>query len=332
MKRIKTFNLKKQKKNIARVLIVAFLLYVIFIIIADIRKIFSVSATFHWSIIPVVLLCTLFSYLFRALRFQYLLKKIHISFSFFQSFTLFLAGIAMTVTPGKIGEAVKSYLIKQRTGHGYTQTIPLLLFERVMDGIAMIILSLGGIYLFKRAGVLIFFLFSSFLVVLFFILIYDRRPIIFFTRLIEKHFSIILSSPIHDFFDQSRALMRLQTMSVSLFLSLVAWVLQGIALYILVQSLKGVVQIPVVQGVLYALFIFSFSSIAAFLALIPAGLGIAEGSLVSFLSLFFHLNLIEAVFVSLVFRFTTLWFGVAIGAVFLVRSFKSVQQPQFPKE
>lgn len=311
----------------------AIFLYIVAIIIADARKIRSLSAVFHWQLIPTVLLLILTNYFLRAFRFHFLLRKINIRFHFFRSLAIFFSGIAMTATPGKIGEVVKSYLIKQRTGHGYAQTIPLLIFERVLDGMAMIILSLGGIYLFPSRAVVIFFIVSIFLTLGFFILVLSPKPAIFLTRLLEKRFRFKLRHAMIDFFDYARVLINLKTIGISLILSLAAWALQGIALYILIKPfIETTITILLIKNLAYALFIFSFTSIAAFLAFIPAGLGVAEGSLISFLILFFHLNFTQAVFISLVFRATTLWFGVGTGMIFLVKMIKFSQPSQSLKD
>ncbi len=319
----KRFDFQKQEGKIVRVFVSAFLLYVVFIIIADVHKVLSLGASFHWNIVPVVLFFILVNYFIRAVRFHYLLKKKNIHFNFATSCAIFFSGAAMTVTPGKIGEVVKSYLIKQKTGHGYTQTIPLLIFERVMDGVAMIILSLGGIYFFPTRGVILFFLFSIVLVILFFMGIYYRRPAFFIITFIEKRFHFHLSHKFIDFLDHARIFLNWKTITSALILSIIAWGLQGVSLYILVRPfILSSRSISLIQGFSYALFIFSFSSIAGFLAFIPAGIGIAEGSLISFLVLFFHISFTQAVFISLIFRFTTLWFGVALGLIFLIRMLK----------
>ena len=323
-KKGKNFDFKKQEGKIVRIFVGAFFLYVVFIIIADARKIFSMGASFHWKVVPLVLFFILVNYFVRAVRFHYLLKKINICFNFTTSCAIFFSGIAMTVTPGKMGEVVKSYFIKQKTGHGYSRTIPLLIFERVMDGIAMIILSLGGIYFFPSRGIVFFFLFSIILVLIFFMSIYYRRPAFFIIKFIEKRFRLHFSHKVIEFFDHARVFLNCKTISSSLILSIGAWGLQGVSLYILVKPLlSSIDQISLTRSIVYALFIFSFSSIAGFLAFIPAGIGVAEGSLVSFLVLFFHITFTQAVFVSLVFRFTTLWFGVGLGIIFLVKMLKT---------
>ncbi len=115
-----------------------------------------------------------------------------------------------------------------------------------------------------------------------------------------------------------KKLITFKNIAVSTILGIIAWFFEGLAMYILVsQYLSG--QTDQLKNLLLSLFIFCFSSIAGFLVLIPGGVGIAEGSISSLLVLFFHLPLHQAVFLTLIFRFATLWFGVSVGLVFLFR-------------
>jgi uncharacterized membrane protein YbhN (UPF0104 family) len=76
MKPHKTFDIKKQEKNIAIIFILAIVLYSGFVFFGDIHKIINASLNFNWFVVPVVLFFTLINYFFRHLRFYLLLNKI----------------------------------------------------------------------------------------------------------------------------------------------------------------------------------------------------------------------------------------------------------------
>ncbi|HLL60372.1 MAG TPA: lysylphosphatidylglycerol synthase domain-containing protein, partial [Candidatus Nitrosocosmicus sp.] len=78
-----------------------------------------------------------------------------------------------------------------------------------------------------------------------------------------------------------------------------------------------------IKDFFYSQFIFAFTSIAGFLVFIPGGVGIVEGSMSSFLTMFFGMTLPQAVFATLIFRFSTLWFGLSLGLIFLLQYLKS---------
>ena len=59
--------------------------------------------------------------------------------------TAFVAGFAFTATPGKVGEVVKSVLLKRRFGTSLSATAASLLVERVTDLLAMLGLAVAGL-------------------------------------------------------------------------------------------------------------------------------------------------------------------------------------------
>lgn len=313
-------DVKKQEKRILTIFVLTIFLYTGFILFADIKKISLVSAQFNWKVVPFLLLLTLVNYLFRFFRWYYLLKKIDIRLSLRKSFQIFFAGISMTVTPGKMGEGLKAYLVKKETGNRFSETVPLLIFERLTDGIAMIILALGGVYFFRQS--LLFFVFSTLIVIGFILFIYAKEAVVNLIKKFEaRFFHIKILDFAVSFFDNSQKLLTGKNLITAVFLGMIAWSFEGVSLYLLISQFVSQTATPnPLSQLFYSLFIFSFSSIAGFLVLIPGGVGVAEGSISSFLVLFFKLTVSQAVFVTLVFRFVTLWFGVSLGLLFLIKA------------
>ena len=56
---------------------------------------------------------------------------------------------ASNLTPGKIGEPVKSYLLKKTEGISISRTLPSVVMERVFDVFSVIIISLVGLGIVK---------------------------------------------------------------------------------------------------------------------------------------------------------------------------------------
>ncbi|KXK03206.1 MAG: hypothetical protein UZ04_CHB001001606 [Chlorobi bacterium OLB4] len=75
----------------------------------------------------------------------------------------------MSVTPGKLGEILKSYLIKEETGTPVSKSAPIILAERLTDFISMILLCLVGAFVFdygKEIIILIGICFLGFTIML----------------------------------------------------------------------------------------------------------------------------------------------------------------------
>lgn len=307
-------------KNLERKIVIFFTIGLIFyiglVLFADIKKIFRVSLAFNWWLVLVLLILSFLNYLVRFVRWHYFLAKISIDLPSSTSFQIFLSGLSMTVTPGKMGEVVKAYLVKKHTGNKFAQMIPLLITERLTDGIGMLILALGGIYLFRQS--ILFFAFSLGIVVIFFCFVYYKAYTLRIIRKLEEKIGHLKALDFFlTFFDHSDKLLKPKQLAVAIILSCLAWSLEGFSLFLLISSFG---QFWNLNSLLFAFFIFSFSSIAGFLVLLPGGIGVAEGSITSLLTLFYKLDLTSAIFITLIFRFTTLWFGVFLGMISLFAS------------
>ncbi len=111
------------------------------------------------------------NYLLRFFRCDYYLKLLRVDVPMLDSGLVFLAGLAMSVTPGKVGEVLKSYLLRKRVGAPVHATAPAVLMERITDVIAIALLGLSGLALLPRSvsavmfGVLVSFVIFGFLAI-----------------------------------------------------------------------------------------------------------------------------------------------------------------------
>jgi uncharacterized protein (TIRG00374 family) len=316
---LNNFDLRKQEGKLVTIFVLALLFYLVFILFNDVKKIEKITMNFNWSIIPFLMILTLCNYFFRALRFYIYLRIIHVKISFRKASAIFLSGLSMTVTPGKSGEIVKAYLLKKNSNVTVSEVLPLLIIERMTDGIAMILLGLGGISFIKNST--LFFIFASVFVVAFIIVMRGKKYFLPIVKKLEKkfpHFKLLTFFEI--FFDNSQKLVSFKNLSIGILIGCIAWFFEGYSLYLVVQQF---IPIHSLADIAKSLFIFSFSSIAGFFVLIPGGIGVAEGSITYFLTNFFRLSTTQSVFITLLFRFITLWFGVCLGLVTLIYSIRS---------
>ncbi len=72
----------------------------------------------------------------RTLRWHGFLLAVGARPSLLTSLRTELVGFALTLTPGKVGEVYKCYLIERATGVSTARTAPIVLFEKLMDGVA----------------------------------------------------------------------------------------------------------------------------------------------------------------------------------------------------
>ena len=100
--------LKKIKKKILISLAVGGLIYLLFTIYADYKNVAQAFEEFNWLLFPFLLLLSLLNYLTRYLKWDYYLNLINVKIKKIDSFSIFMSGLIMSVTPGKFGEAFKS--------------------------------------------------------------------------------------------------------------------------------------------------------------------------------------------------------------------------------
>jgi uncharacterized membrane protein YbhN (UPF0104 family) len=120
-------------------------LYIGLTIWADAGHVAEALRQFAWRM--AVLACALAAgnYLIRFLRWQYYLRVLGISVGTRDSLSVFLAGFALTVTPGKLGEAVKAFLLRASHGVALARSAPIVVAERVTDLLALLLLALVGV-------------------------------------------------------------------------------------------------------------------------------------------------------------------------------------------
>ncbi len=129
--------LKKVKKNILISIAAAGLLYLGFTIYADFDQVISTFAKFNWLLFPLLLFLSALNYISRFLKWDYYLSVLKVKVRKMDSLAIFMSGLIMSVTPGKMGELLKAYLVKQINGTPISKTAPIIFAERITDFISL---------------------------------------------------------------------------------------------------------------------------------------------------------------------------------------------------
>src|SRR5579872_441952 len=106
-------------------------------------------AHFRWVYLPLILVLTLFNYFCRFFKWQYFLKRLNLQVPWLKSLLIFISGLSMAITPGKVGELLKAYMLKRAIGAPISRTSPIIVAERLSDGIAMLLLAATGLVLYR---------------------------------------------------------------------------------------------------------------------------------------------------------------------------------------
>mgnify|MGYP006103812357 CR=1 FL=1 len=127
-------------------LIVAAFFYALILFFSDINKIILVLNEIKFEEYLLILPLTILTLLIYGWRYKIVLNKLDIPLNFKDCFLIHTASIAMIITPGSVGLIISNYLLKKKTGHSISSTVPILIFERWLDVVSLT--TIIGILLF----------------------------------------------------------------------------------------------------------------------------------------------------------------------------------------
>jgi uncharacterized membrane protein YbhN (UPF0104 family) len=135
---------RKIRTGIVFSLVLAFIVMTAIALYADLPQMVTALANFRWEFLPLILGLTLFNYFWRFIKWQYYLGRLEIKIHWLQSLLIFLSGISMAITPGKVGEFLKAYLLKSSTGAPVSRTSPVIVSERLTGSFHTCVLRHSG--------------------------------------------------------------------------------------------------------------------------------------------------------------------------------------------
>lgn len=298
--------LKKLRAKLFISIAIAAIIGVAFSLYANIGELKETIETFSYDVLPLVLALSLANYLIRFARWQYYLKALKIGVRRSESFGVFMSSLSMSVTPGKMGELVKSYFLKSLHSVPISKSAPIVLAERITDLLSLLIIAMVGAYSIgheKRFIIIFGLVFIAGIA-----LIANRSLSMKIIRRAERLRLISRwIKPIEIAYESSHTLLTGRVLAVSLMLGLVAWFSECVG-FLLVLAGAGVH-----LKLLSASFIYAFSTVVGAVSFLPGGLGATDASLAGLLVLA-NIPKDAAVAATFIIRGSTLWFAVLIGA------------------
>jgi len=248
-------------------------------------------------------------YLIRGERMHILMDCINTPVSRLDSQIYFFSGMTMILSPGKVGEFIKSHYIKKKYDYSISKTIPVVILERLYDFAALTALILSGFFVFGINLNLVFGGIFFFLCIIFIFLneslclklisIFGRIKAL--SKYSDKAKQIYLSI-VHT--------LTLKFFVGILFMSILAWGLECLCFFIIVESLELDLSIA------SCFYIFSLSLLVGNLSMIPGGIGASEISMSS-LMIMQNISRSDAVAAAILVRLVTFWFAIFCGSIAL---------------
>ncbi|SFD86388.1 conserved hypothetical protein [Lentibacillus persicus] len=288
-------------------LIFGIIVVAVFLLLGDLQNVSGVMTEMPLSFLGLAFLFTFLSYLMRLWKWHAFSRWAAFPVDLKENASIFFIGLMMSITPGKAGELIKSYLLRRKSGVPFAKSAPVVVYDRLSDLLAMLALIGVGLLAYPAGVPSVIVVVAG--VVVFFLMLGRQRLV---ARVIDwvtgprrlRRFRVSLN----DFYRQMLFFMQFRILSFSFGLSVVAWFLECVSLYVIIHALG--LDVSFIASILT----FSLGTLAGALSMIPGGLGVAEGSITGLL-MYFGVAGSMAITVSLIIRFVTLWFGVILGII-----------------
>ena len=247
------------------------------------------------------------NYVFRMVRWHYYLRLLGIEIGVGASAAIFMSGLSMAISPGRVGELSKSYFLKQKLDVLVALSSPVVVAERVTDLMALLLLSLWGLTLVPwgwAIGVVLLGIFG-----LFILLVVSPWGS-------DKLLRFPLPRRWRPFLDTSRGAFRqifsVKPLAIALLLGLLAWFAEGCALWLVLGGLDAPGSLVQVAS------IYAVATLLGAVTMLPGGLVGTEVSMVALLRQIDPMSKPQASTATFIIRVCTLWFAVLVGLLALV--------------
>jgi len=274
---------------------------------SDLGRVTALLRSISVSWLALIIACVLFNYVLRFAKWQYFLGVLGVKVPIRLNLWVFFSAFTMVLSPAKLGELVKSLLLKVRLGVPVATTAPVVMAERLTDLAGLLVLCAIGFSRFAFGGKTL--LVSGVLILAGMVCI--TRP--GFWRFVDqlslvRHRSASFRGAIKAIEESTRTLLTFRSLLFTVPLSAISWAGEGVALYLIFRSMG--LEFDNLMAI--AIFAHAFSSVVGALSFLPGGLMVAEGTMGMF---FVYAAIPDAMAVSATFliRAMTLWFAVILG-------------------
>lgn len=303
--------MRRARGSIAWLVIIVVIGVAAALMIGDARDLPDRLGGFGWWAFAAAIGLSLANYAVRFLRWQLYLSHQQVSVPTGSSALVFGAGLSLAITPAKLGELVKSYLLRELHDIPATRTAPVVVAERVTDLVALLALAVIGVAAFGVEPVLVAV--AGGLIGFGLLLLAWPRPARALIDLVTTpRFARRFRAPMQEMYGGLASLCRPRLLVLATAIAIPSWACECVGFALIVNAFPGAD-----VGLGLAMVIYAASTIAGALSFLPGGLGVTEGGMAILLVRSGHLEEAVALAATLLIRLATLWFGVLLGVVLL---------------
>lgn len=292
-------------------IIITVFFYIGILIYSDINTVIDKVYQIRFEFLPLILSLMGIQIILLGIKFHRLLQKLEIKISIKESIKIFVAGLSLIATPAGIGTVIKSYILKKKFGHPISLTLSIIFIERLTELLAILII-LTSFLLWVNTLESIIAIGLGFLLVIIMLIISSNNKIfqsLKFTILkinrIKKFSSVLDESK-----DSLTKLMQKKTFSEALGWSIMAKIVQFVAVYFIFLSV-GIDLGLILSGQLYYT-----ALVVGALTFIPSGIIITESTMLVLLinhGVELSIGTVAVLFT----RIITTWLATILGVISL---------------
>jgi uncharacterized protein (TIRG00374 family) len=294
------------RRNLVLALALGAAVYLILAVLSDLGELAAALDSFDYALIPAILGFVALSYVVRFFRWTYYLRVLKVSVPMGINAAIFTSGLSMTISPGKLGEVLKSVFVRNVTGAPIARTAPAVVAERATDGTGMVLWGFLGAFALDLPPwtMLIFLVLAVFAIVV----LRSKRLSLAAESVLSKLPLVNRLAPhLRDFHGASNELLGTRPLLVGTAISFFSWGLECAGVYLCAVGLG------VDRPFLLIVFVFALSSLLGVLSMLPGGIGAVEAGLYGQFVAVANLPTGLAGALTLVIRLATLWFATLLG-------------------
>ena len=298
---------KKRITVIGFIAVVVF--YSILISMSDFEEFVKQLDLLKFELIPLILVLHFFVIVLRIFRQKILFDSIEIQLSFKEHFWIHLSGLALIMTPGGLGQSIKTLYLKEKNNVKYGKTISLTLSERFYDLLSVIpVIIIVSIFVDSFEARLSSILLSILLIAVL-IIVRNQKIFNFIISKLPKIWilgSIVKNSD--DLFNTVKQLTCKKTFILCFILGITSWIVAGIAFYYSFVAFN--LDLTFFETTLITLVPIVIGTIS----FLPGGIVATEMTMLEFLSNYGIDNSLSST-ITLFTRITSIWFLTIIGII-----------------
>jgi len=290
-------------------IIALILIFVVFIISSDITKIHDSIMKMQFSYLLIAITLWVSGSLIRTVRWHFFLNEFDNRIPFKKNFKYYLAGFAFVISPGRIGEIVRSPYIKRDYGVSISKTASIVFVQRIYDLIGLtIVLSIGLIFIDYTQTILLVPLSMLFLI---FLILKNKNKLLKLMNLVSKiKLFRNLDSNVEEIYDSIAKLLKAKFFILGCSISTISFIFYSTAVYFLITGLDAYLSFQEIMV------ISTISQLLSFISLIPAGIGVFEGGMIGLFTLY-GIDYETAITATILIRLITTGVVTVIGLYFL---------------